>query len=64
MRWWTWTRDIGASCLAALTALPLAVFLMWILGLSGLLGALVFGVSLALIAMAVEMGFRDSGDSS
>ena len=59
-----WTRDLGVSCLAALTAMPLAGFLLWISGLSGLVGAVVFGVSVALISIAVESGFRDSsGDA-
>jgi hypothetical protein len=58
-----WLQDLGAGCLCFVTALPLAAFIAWLLGLGGWAGAIVFGLLVALISMIVELGLHDTVDS-
>ncbi len=57
-----WLQDLGAGCLCFVTAVPPAAFIAWLLGLSGWTGAIVFGLSVALISIVVELGLRDTVD--
>ena len=59
-----WLQDLGAGCLCFVTAVPPAAFIAWLLGLRGWTGAIVFGLSVALISIVVELGLRDTVDGA